>query len=279
MPIKRSLLDIAFSLTDRFSWAKRLYSPTGAASVFLFHRVNDYDDDPLTMSTRVFTETLRLFKERYQVASLQDILAGIDEERDSGTKTVAITFDDGYRDNLEVAAPILKDLGVPATFFVTTGYIGKSTPFPWDISNPNPNPTMSWSEVRELAGMGFEIGAHSMTHPNLGEVSLERAAIEVRQSKYEIEAALGSEVLSFAFPFGRRMCCPRSVSDLVKDAGYRCCCRGFGGKVRAQSDPFELDRIPAYPTAMEMLMEVEGFATYLDGNMAFAGVPDFWTRR
>ena len=71
--------------------------------------------------------------------------------------SLSITFDDGYLDNYEIAAPILREVGLSATFFVTTNFIGSEfVPF-WDSDLPQQPGWMSWKQVRELADHGFEI--------------------------------------------------------------------------------------------------------------------------
>jgi peptidoglycan/xylan/chitin deacetylase (PgdA/CDA1 family) len=82
--------------------------------------------------------------------------------------TLSITFDDGYRDNYEVAAPILKRLDLPATFFVTTGFIGTRRVAPWDQNLVRQPGWMDWDQVRSLASQGFEIGCHTDTHIDMG---------------------------------------------------------------------------------------------------------------
>ena len=121
--------------------------------------------------------------------------------------------------------------------------------------------------------MGFEIGAHTVTHADLGVVSLEEARREIQLSKKHIELELGKRVTSFAFPFGRRTSCKPEVSTIVKEEGYACCCSGYGGKVTEQSDLFNLFRIPMYPNTTELLMEIDNFMAYFDGRMSISLFP------
>ena len=179
---------------------------------------------------------------------------------------MVVTFDDGYRDNLRVAAPLLLKHGVPATFFIATGHVDSGRPFPWDGEAGERNPVMTWDEVRELAGLGFDIGAHTVNHVNLGKVGVEEARVEIAGSKRRLEEMLGREVTLFAYPFGGSDCIRPEVRPLVREAGLHCCCNGYGGKVGAGSDPFSLDRVPMYPSATELLMELDDFMVYHDGR-------------
>ena len=92
--------------------------------IVTFHRVNDrLDLDGITCNSRTFETFCRYFRSHFTVVPLSEQIAGTRSGRNMGG-TLSITFDDGYRDNAEVAAPILLRLGLPATFFVVTGFIG-----------------------------------------------------------------------------------------------------------------------------------------------------------
>src|SRR5207249_2886648 len=103
------------------------------AVVVAFHRVLDDVDpsDGLTVSTRTFERYCRFFRRHFRVISLPDLVSKLDAGG-SLERELVITFDDGYRDNFENAAPVLEKLGLPATFFVVTRWIGTDiVPF-WD---------------------------------------------------------------------------------------------------------------------------------------------------
>jgi len=110
-------------------------SPTmpASAAILLYHRIADVRSDPWTLAvtpTR-FAEQLKLLRQRVAVLSLSELLSGL---RD-GTlpeRSVAVTFDDGYKDNLKTARPLLEQYDVPATFFVTTSILKGSRNFWWD---------------------------------------------------------------------------------------------------------------------------------------------------
>lgn len=272
MNTRRQIAEAVYSVCDKSGWLRALGPASRTANVLMYHRVNDYDHDGLTTPTPVFEHMMQELTKRYQLVSLAELVHTVASRSALGNK-VAITFDDGYRDNIECAAPILKKYDIPATFFVTTGFIGTTKVFPWDLRNPVANPLMTWDEVRNLAQMGFEIGAHTISHPDLGATSSDDARREIRDSKQHVESELGRKIEAFAFPFGKRESCPIEVSQIVRDAGYSCCCLGYGGKVGPDSELFRLNRIPMYPTTVDLLMEIDCFLTYFDGFTRFAGIP------
>jgi peptidoglycan/xylan/chitin deacetylase (PgdA/CDA1 family) len=112
----------------------------------------------------------------------------------------AISFDDGMRNNRTVALPILREYGISATVYVTIGYIGKTSPW---IGAGSDGRMLSADEVRELAEAGWELGAHTMTHPDLSTLDYQACREEIEGSKVALEAIGGVRVQTFAYPFGR----------------------------------------------------------------------------
>ena len=129
--------------------------------IVAFHRVrDDLPEDGLTVSSAKFEKFCEFFRSQFKVVPLAEQVAACGSDKNMGG-TLSITFDDGYRDNFEVAAPILRKLGLPATFFVTTGFIGSQTVAPWDRNLPRQPGWMDWDQLRALVSEGFEIGCHT----------------------------------------------------------------------------------------------------------------------
>lgn len=212
--------------------------------VVAFHRVTDaIPEDSVTRSSSTFEEFCRFFKAHFDVVTLDEVISRL-ERRQSIAGTLAITFDDGYLGNFEVAAPILKKFGLPATFFVITGYIGTQTVAGWDRQFAVAPGWMNWDQVRELDREGFQIGAHTRTHVDLGLVEGHDADCEIRGSRKDLEERLGHGVTLFAYPFGGRRNMTDSNRELIKRAGFRCCVSCHGGLAHPGDDPFRLHRIP-----------------------------------
>ncbi|HEV8599586.1 MAG TPA: polysaccharide deacetylase family protein [Gemmatimonadales bacterium] len=229
------------------------------AVVVVFHRVDDrYPDDAITLPVTRFTAMCRFFARRFEVISFGQLVTLL-EQRSPLRGQLAITFDDGYRDNHHVAAPILEQFGLPACFFVTSGFIESSEVPWWDQRAGIASEWMSWDEVRDLKRRGFEIGAHTMTHADLGRLSGEEARREIVGSKLTLEACLGGPVDLFAYPFGREAQLTEANRALVVKAGFRCCPSAFGGLVRTGDDPFRFRRLPVtgwYRAPGELGLEV-----------------------
>ncbi len=181
----------------------------GVRVIPLYHSVGQSLENSIDRD--VFAHQMSLLAERFQIVRLRDLAAAMSS---AGPANVAVvTFDDGMRDNHEVALPILERLGLKATFFVTTGFVGGLFP-----ASAGRCPMMTWSQVREVARLGHEIGAHTVSHVKLPQVSPEVATVEIRDSKRALEDALGTEVVSFAYPKGRL---DERIVSMVGEAGFR----------------------------------------------------------
>jgi len=211
--------------------------------VVTFHRVNDWmEEDAITCSPARFEAFCRFFQRHFRVVRLSDQVAGCRAGRDMGG-TLSITFDDGYRDNYEVAAPLLRRLGLPAAFFVATGFIGTDYSPPWD-QHLTPQPGwMSWDQVRALHEQSFEIGAHTDHHIDLGVMDRDAIRAELSSCRAKLQEELGVPPTLFAYPFGGRENISPASLELVREAGFECCLGAFGGVNPPVADPFHLHRI------------------------------------
>jgi peptidoglycan/xylan/chitin deacetylase (PgdA/CDA1 family) len=237
------------SLLGRVIFESGLGAPLArrGALVVGFHRVHDAPDSRgLTTSIAMFERHCRFFRRHFRVVPLRDIVEKL-ERGIAPNGELAITFDDGYRDNFENAAPILEKLSLPATFFVVTRWIGTDVVAWWDQEDGVRHPWMTWDDVRSLHGRGFAVGSHTRTHANLGRISGPEAEDEIRGSRIELQNRIGAPVDLFAYPYGGRDNVTEANRSLVRAAGYRCCCSGVAGVNRAGTDPHHLLRIPISP--------------------------------
>lgn len=153
-------------------------------------------------------------------------------------KWVCVTFDDGYRDNYTMAYPLLKRLHVPFTVYVTTGFIDNRIPMWW---YPGEQLGMSADELKELAKDPLcTIGAHTVTHAKLDELTYEEQYKEIAQSKQELEDVLGKEIKHFSFPHGAHNA---ETLKTCEQLGFATAVQSWGGPVRRGQRPNPLPRI------------------------------------
>ena len=162
---------------------------------------------------------------------------------------VALTFDDGYLDNYEYAFPLLQHRRLPATFFVTAGFVDRDEEVlarqrALRRAGPAEVRPLEWAHLRAMHHAGMEIGAHTYSHPNLATLSDARVLDELSRSKRLIEDHLGQPVRSMAYPFGKPGChFTRRTVALVKQAGYEYACAIVFRAVRRTDLPFAIPRL------------------------------------
>jgi peptidoglycan/xylan/chitin deacetylase (PgdA/CDA1 family) len=153
---------------------------------------------------------LRAFRRSGPMVSWDEALEVLAGRRELSTPMFCLSFDDGHVTWRDVVVPILRELDVPATFFITSSLIGRSG-------------NLTWADCRELAAAGYTIGSHTVTHPRLADEDHDSARRQISDSKAEIEDRAGVEVRDFAAPYGQPFV---DFSDrdvrLAEEAGYRC---------------------------------------------------------
>lgn len=160
-------------------------------------------------------------------------------ERGQSASLVALTFDDGYADNLENAAPILREFGFSATCFVVSGCLGAHNL--WDAEALRVRkPMMSVSQLRAWVAEGFEVGSHTRSHPRLDTLAEEFLEEEIAGSRADLERLAGVRPESFCYPYGA---VSPGAARHVEAAGYRAAVTTERGLALAQDNPFLLPRV------------------------------------
>ena len=156
-------------------------------------------------------------------------------------KQVSITFDDGYQDFLEYAQPVLERFGFTSTVYLPTAFIDK------ERRAFKGRPCLTWTEVRQLQQQGVSFGSHTVTHPQLRELSPHSIHAELVNSKKAMEDQTGQPVNSFAYPYAF----PETdrnfkavIRDLLVEAGYTSGVCTTVACATAASDPLFLPRLP-----------------------------------
>lgn len=179
-----------------------------------YHRLADADE-PLSVAPVAFREQMELLLEAgVSPVSLDRALDLLGSE--IGNRYVCVTFDDGYRDNVEQGEPVLRELGIPATIFLPTGIVDRRTSYFWYRQPP---PALTWEEIARVAREGvIRFQSHGDTHVWLPQLSDADVLHELTLSKTLIERHTGSAVTSIAFPGG--LYGPRE-QRLLEESGYR----------------------------------------------------------
>jgi O-antigen biosynthesis protein len=154
-------------------------------------------------------------------------------------RTVLVTFDDGLRDFLTGAMPILERHGVPATLYVVAGLIGQTSRWLAPLGEGG-RAMLTEAELRDLAHAGVEIGAHTMTHPQLDLLAEATARREIAGSRRVLEDCTGLPVTTFAYPHGYQT--PKTRA-LVREAGFSAGCRVRHALSAPGEDLYALSRI------------------------------------
>ncbi|MEW6126324.1 MAG: polysaccharide deacetylase family protein [Acidobacteriota bacterium] len=218
------------------------------AVVLYYHRLGKAD--VLTRAPEQFSEDLNYLKQHYDCISLRELCQRLQSKQAFRRRAVVITFDDGYRDNYLLAAPMLKKAGITATFFVSTGYMGTERDFLHDLRDekevsekPLRFPKLTWDDLREMEREGFEIGSHTVNHTNMGKtdkVSIER---EIVGSLAMLNCELNERPRAFSFPWGK----PDDISDyaleIVRQAGYYTAVSAYGGSNTRGANLFNIHRV------------------------------------
>jgi len=213
------------------------------AVIVVFHRVNDaYPNDPLTYTTRQFESFVRFFGRFFKVIPLSELLRRLETGVVLGG-CLAITFDDGYKGNATIAAPILEHHGQRACFFLTTQFVGTDHVPWWDAEKKIQTRWMTWDQARALRVAGHDVGFHTQTHPDLGVIGKDEARREIGGASARLDAELGEHSGLFAYPFGGRKNMSEQNQSILKELGLRCCLSAYGGTVRAGDDPLRLKRV------------------------------------
>jgi peptidoglycan/xylan/chitin deacetylase (PgdA/CDA1 family) len=230
------------------------------AAIILYHRVNDYAKDVLTVDCKTFAAQLLAISQRYRVSSTADMVARLRAGKPLVPTTVAIHFDDCYQDILMNGAPIMKACGVPACAFINSGFIDTNRTFAHDAESPYTFPMLRSSDVQSWVDMGFEVGAHTINHVDLGTCPVEDAKPEIIQCGVELEKLIGKPVDLFAFPFGKPHHIRAATLEIIRSGSYVANFSAHGGYIDSGTDLFDIPRGGAHfeSSPVYCLLQIEG---------------------
>jgi peptidoglycan/xylan/chitin deacetylase (PgdA/CDA1 family) len=173
------------------------------SSVLVYHSISSPAEGmpgDIDISPERFRRQVRWLARRRNVVPLTETLSK------QNWKTVALTFDDGYQDNLTVALPVLEMFGLHMTVFVVAGFVGTEG-------------YLSRDDLREIARHPLvKVGAHGLWHRDFNRLSTEDARHELTESRRYLEEIIGKRVDLMAWPYGE---CNPELERLSGECGYR----------------------------------------------------------
>lgn len=318
----RSLASRAAVSTGLTAAGRALFPKRGAVILYGHRLAGDCEGYLQGLRPDWLDAQIAYLARHYETIPLSRLLACYEERRVVPGRSIVLTFDDGFRDNLTEGLPILRRHGVTATVFVVTGCIS-SGELPWpqrlgfmfqrselqsftfqpDMPGASPRHValdsaagrhaaylavkeylkplgreqreawlarlqrelgvepprdrmLSWSDLRELRAAGWEIGAHTFSHPWLARIPCAEAREEMERCREELWEHLGIERPSFCFPAGS---CSEELRVLARELGFRSAFQPNPPRrvnTLAGSDPFSLGRM-GLPNAPRMVLEAE----------------------
>jgi peptidoglycan/xylan/chitin deacetylase (PgdA/CDA1 family) len=219
-----------------------------AIPILLYHSVSDRptgDFGPFTVSRSQFAAHLdRLIALGFTTLTIGQLLERVRAKLPLAERIAVITVDDGFADFEANAWPELQKRGMNATLYVTAGVIGGRATWLAPL-HADQLPMLDRHQLLDIAAQGCEIGAHSMSHPQLDCLSRHQATQEIQQCKDVLEQALSESVDSFAYPHGYF---DRQVRQMVVDSGYSSACAVKDALSHAADDEFALARVTVKST-------------------------------
>jgi len=226
--------------------------------IFLYHRIDPgrRTDDPFALAEDTFRHQMTLLaRSGRRTHTISELVV---RRTEPGPPLAAVTFDDGTADFHERAWPILRDLGLAVTLYVTTGLVGERS---------GPHPMLTWEQLAELDAAGVEVAAHGHHHVQLDAIPLARATVECVNSKLLLEGHLDHPVTSFAYPFGYHS---EALKRILPRAGYASACAVKNRLSHPRDDPFALARLTitrkTSTRQFERLMSGHGAARAREGE-------------
>jgi peptidoglycan/xylan/chitin deacetylase (PgdA/CDA1 family)/GT2 family glycosyltransferase len=216
---------------------ERLKSGT---TILMYHAVGNKKEDAsrYVIPVNRLRQQWNLLKHLgYRVLSLHEYVACLLTAELPPRKCVVLTFDDGYRDNLELAVPMLEELDLPAAVFIVSASGVEAL---WNSSQELRGRRLLAGEEISAVARAASVGAHTRTHPRLTELTHGDVQREVVGSKEDLEQRLGSRVDIFCYPYGDY---DESVRDQVEEAGFIAACTSVGRRNYPSTNPHELRRL------------------------------------
>lgn len=207
--------------------------------VLMYHRFRDAPRDPFSVRPDEFEKQMRWLAERRLAVSADELGAFIAGRRSLPDGSVVVSVDDGFRDFLTDALPIMRKHGIPGICFVPVAEIADAA----GLNGHGAEARLTWDDLEALSSAGIAIGSHSYEHRSLGRMSQSDAFEQARMSRSELERRLGRPIVTFAYPFGTRADYNDGTRVALHDAGYAQAFVTQHGAVVRGCDPLTIPRV------------------------------------
>ncbi|WP_326598106.1 polysaccharide deacetylase family protein [Streptomyces sp. NBC_01803] len=203
--------------------------------LLMYHSVSYTTPDPNRITVtpdRLHRQLAWLRRNRLRGVSVGELLRARAAGR--AGRMVGLTFDDGYRDFLDTAVPLLRGHGCTATVFCLPGRLHGSNA--WDTEGPRKR-LLNADGIRAVAAAGMEIGSHGLLHQSLPGLDADALEREIARSRELLAEITGGPVRGFCYPYGA---VDQRAIDAVRAAGYAYACAVDPGRLTGQ---FALPRV------------------------------------
>ncbi|GIU83690.1 MAG: hypothetical protein KatS3mg008_0465 [Acidimicrobiales bacterium] len=240
-----------------------LAPPPPGVVILAYHRVGGGSGSRVDLDPEKFRDQVAMLAESARVVTLDEAVEALESGDGTfgrqGEPTVVVTFDDGARDFLEVAFPILAEARVPATLFLATRFVEEQVEISAGV------PPVTWSGLRDAVETGLlHVGSHTHSHRTLHNASPREAQFEITESQRLVEERLGLQARHFAYPKAMRPAA--GVAPLVEAAFRSASLAGGGVNVPGLADVHGLRRVPVQVDDDEEL-----FRAKLEGRSRLEG--------
>lgn len=211
--------------------------------VLLYHKISQSEINELTVSISEFENQIKYLKENsYNPVTLNQLIDNIYSDIHLSVNPVLITFDDGYKNNIEFALPVLKKYNFKASIFLPVSFIGKTNL--WDEGNEK---LLDIEEIKKLHNDTLEFGLHSYSHKNFKNITSEEIKQEISKCISTLKNSGIKFTPAFAYPYGGRPVSKSTYLDMLnefKNYGIKIALR-IGNRVNKLpiTNKFEIKRI------------------------------------
>jgi peptidoglycan/xylan/chitin deacetylase (PgdA/CDA1 family) len=222
-------------VAQRFGTGVLTWPPAGLV-VLLYHRVGRRRELEIDLPRARFADQMAELAASRTVVSLDDGLARLADPGAPEESMIAVTFDDGTADFVDVAMPVLAEHRVPVTLYVATDFVEQQRPF------PNDGMPVTWAALRDAMSTGLvDLGSHTHTHALLDRADPNTVAAELDRSRALVCERTGAHAWHFAYP---KAVPPSGTSDELVRSRFRSAALAGTRVNRYGSDPYRLARSP-----------------------------------